>query len=350
MSFQRRSFGIARGTACAIVLALSVRAAPSRAQVATILPAGTPSTNGLQRYQVDADHSSLEFRVGFMGLSSVHGDFTTYEGTMMYDPQHAERTTVTIAILAESIDTGVAARDRDLRSPNFFDAKKYPSIVFSSTGVTPQAGGGLNVAGDLSMHGVTKAVTLKLAAIHPLTKDAWQNQRLGFAGKTSVNRKAFGIDGVAFWNNEFDPGRRAIADQVDIDVTLEAELVNMDTRDYPKAQALIARIDAEGLAAVTASLKRAAPGDNKSDGYPAFRAMIVNAAAKLRQKGRFTDGAGLYRVITSIDGQDAEAFAGLGELEFFAGERQLAVADFKRSIEADSTNTMALEYLRHLSR
>jgi polyisoprenoid-binding protein YceI len=334
---------------CAISLTLTLWVAPSQAQVATILPAGTPSANGLARYQVDADHSSLEFRVGFMGLSSVHGDFTAYEGTMMYDPQHVERTTITLAILAASIDTGVAARDKDLRSPNFFDAKQYPVIVFSSTGVAPQAGGGLTVSGDLTMHGVTKPITLKLASIHPLTKDAWQNQRIGFVGKTSVNRKAFGIDGVAFWNNEFDPGRRAIADQVDIDVTIEAELVNMDTRDYPKAQALIARIDAEGLTAVTASLRRAAP-DSKSDAFPAFRATLVNAAAKLRQRGRFADGAGLYRVLTALNTQDAEAFAGLGELEFFSGERQLAVADFKRSVQADATSTMALEYLRHLSR
>jgi len=348
MGSKRRNFLATVAAVCAFILASAPWAAPARAQVATILPAGAPSTNGLARYQVDADHSSLEFRVGFMGLSSVHGDFTTYEGTMMYDAQHPERTTVTLAILTESIDTGVAARDKDLRSANFFDAKKYSTIVFSSTGVTPQAGG-LTVAGGLTMHGVTKPVILKLAVIHPLTKDAWQNQRIGFAGKTSVNRKAFGIDGVAFWNNEFDPGRRAIADQVDIEVTLEAELVNMDTRDYPKAQALIARIDAEGLAVVTASLRSAAP-DSKSDAFPSFRAMLFNASAKLRQRGRFADGAALYRILTNLSSQDAEAFAGLGELEFFAGERQLALADFKHSVDADSTNTMALEYLRHLSR
>ena len=94
---------------------------------------------------------------------------------------------------------------------------------------------------DVTLHGVTKSVSLTLSALHPLAKDAWQNQRMGFVGKTSVNRKAYGIDGIAFWNSEFDPGRRAIADQVDIDVTIEAELVNMDTRDFPKAQALIAR-------------------------------------------------------------------------------------------------------------
>jgi polyisoprenoid-binding protein YceI len=349
MVSERRIVRVALGAALALLLVLTVRAVATQAQVATILPSGAPTLNGLQRYQVDADHSSLEFRVGFMGLSSVHGDFTAYEGTMMYDPQHAERTTITLAILSDSIDTGVAARDRDLRSPNFFDAKKYPAIAFSSTGVTPQAGGGLSVTGDLTMHGVTKPVTLKLAALHPLTRDAWKNQRIGFVGKTRVNRKDFGIDGVAFWNNEFDPGRRAIADQVDIDVTLEAELVNMDTRDYPKAQALIARIDAEGLPAVVASLKAAAP-DGKSDAYPAFRAMLVNATAKLRQKGRYADGVALYRILTGLNAQDAEALAGLGELEFFSGDRQLAVADFQRSLDADSTSTMATEYLRHLRR
>jgi len=334
--------------ACALTVAPGFGIRPARAQVATILPAGTPSLNGLTRYQIDADDSSLEFRVAFMGVSTVHGNFTSYEGTMMYDPQHVNRTSITLAILTESINTAVPARDRDLRSPNFFDAKKYPVIMFTSTAVkASRYANSMDVIGNLTMHGTTRPIVLALYNQHRLVKDAWQNRRIGFFGAAGVNRKDFGIDGIAFWNNEFDPGRRAISDKVEINFEIEAELVNMDTRDFPKAQALIARIDGEGLTAVAASLKRAAP-DAKSDAYPAFRSMLVNAAAKLRQRGRFADGAGLYTVLTDLDGKDAEAFAGLGELEFFLGERQRAVADFKRAVEADPTSTMALEYLRHL--
>lgn len=339
-----------RARACAafaIVFALAapLAPAPSAAQVATILPAGAAKLP-FQRLQVDTDHSAVEFRVGFMGVSSVHGDFGTWEGTMMYDPAHFERSTVTIAILAESINTSVPARDRDLRSDHFFDVKKYPYITFTSSSIAAR-GSGYTVTGNLTMHGVTKTVALELTPLHPLVKDAWQNQRMGFVGKTVLNRKDYGIDGIAFWNNEFDPGRRAIADRVDIDFTLEAELVNMDTRDFPKAQALIKRIDSEGLQPALAAVRAAAPAP-RAETFPAYRSMLANAGSKLRQSGRFTDAAALYRTLTELDPADAEAFAALAEAELFSGDRTRAVADFKRSVAADATNTTALEYLRHL--
>ena len=329
----------------ALAIAAALTALPARSQVATLLPPGAVKLP-FQRLAVDTDHSAVEFRVGFMGMSSVHGSFGTWEGTMMYDPAHFERTTVSIAIAADSINTSVAARDRDLRSDRFFDVKKFPYITFASTGIVPH-GKDYTVTGSLTMHGVTKTVALELTPVHPLAKDAWQNQRMGFTGKLSLNRKDYGIEGIAFWNNEFDPGRRAVADQVDIDFTVEVEVVNMDTRDFPKAQALIKRIDTDGLPAVLAAVRSGAP-DAHADAFPAYRAMLVNAGSKLRQSGRFADAAGVYRTLTELDPRDAEALAGLGEAELFAGDKRRAVTDFKRSVAADPTNTAALEYLRHL--
>ncbi len=313
---QRRS---ALAGALAIVMTIAFAPIPSRAQVATLLPPGAVKLP-FQRIAVDTDHSAVEFHVGFMGMSSVHGSFGTWEGTMMYDPAHFERTTVTIAILADSINTSVTARDRDLRSDHFFDVKKFPYITFASTGIAP--------------HGKDYTVTGSL-------------QRMGFTGKLALNRKDYGIEGIAFWNNEFDPGRRAVADQVDIDFTVEAELVNMDTRDFPKAQALIKRIDADGLTASLAAVRSGAP-DAHADAFGAYRAMLTNAGSKLRQSGRFADAAGVYRTLTELDPRDAEALAGLGEAELFAGDKRRAVIDFKRSVAADPSNTAALEYLRHL--
>ncbi|HEV2738109.1 MAG TPA: YceI family protein [Candidatus Elarobacter sp.] len=338
---------IQRRFACAGALAIvaALAAPPARSQVATLLPPGAVKLP-FQRLAIDTDHSAVEFRIGFMGMSSVHGSFGTWEGTMMYDPAHFERTTVTIAIAADSINTSVPARDRDLRSDHFFDVKKFPYITFASTGIASH-GKDYTVTGSLTMHGVTKTVALELAPVHPLAKDAWQNQRMGFTGKLTLNRKDYGIEGIAFWNNEFDPGRHAVADQVDIDVTVEAEVVNMDTRDFPKVQALIKRIDADGLPAALAAVRSGAP-DAHADAFAAYRAMLANTGSKLRQSGRFADAAGVYRTLTELDPRDAEALAGLGEAELFAGDKRRAVTDFKRSVAADPTNTAALEYLRHL--
>ncbi len=332
------------GAVC--LFALSLIAAPSVAcsQTATILPA--PAAAGMQRYEIDTDHSALEFRVGFMGVSSVHGDFASWEGTVMYDPAHVERMTATLVVAADSISTSVPARDRDLRSDHFFDVKKYPYITFSSSRMAPH-GTGYTLTGDLTMHGVTKPVALELTQLHPLVKDAWQNQRLGFTGTTKLNRKDFGIEGIAFWNNEFDPGRRAIADSVDIDVTIEMELANMVTRTFPQAEGLVKRIDADGADAVVASVRPSAP-DPHAPEFAAFRSMVVNAAAKLRQAGRFSAAAALYRMLAAVDPSDSKAFSGAGEMALFTGDKRRAAADFKHALGLDASNTVAAEYLRHL--
>ena len=333
----------------ALVLALATMLAPCGgvAQTATILPPTASALPGLERYQIDTDHSSLEFRVRFMGLSTVRGSFQTWEGAVMYDPQHPERLTGTIAILAESISTGVAARDRDLRSDHFFDVQKFPYLMFTSTRIGARAGGGYSLSGDLTLHGVTKPVVISLVLAHPLMKDAWGNQRLGFTGTTTINRKDFGIEGTAFWNNEFDPGRRAIADDVAIDAAIELELVNMLSRTFPKAEALVKRIDTEGLDATVASTRSGAPDPHSPD-FAAFRTMLSNAALKLRQAGRFSEAAALCRVLAGIDPKDAEALAALAEFELLGGDKKRAVADFKRALAADPTNAVAVEYLRHL--
>jgi polyisoprenoid-binding protein YceI len=338
-----------RVSTIALVLAFACTAAlvpaTSSAQVSPLLPAGAAKLP-FQRLQFDTDHSAVEFRVGFMGLSTVHGDFGRWEGTMMYDPAHFERSTVSVTIVADSINTSVPARDRDLRSDHFFDTKKYPFITFSSTGIAPR-GQGYTVTGNLTMHGVTKTVALELTPVHPLVKDAWRNERIGFVGKTSLNRKDYGIEGIAFWNNEFDPGKRGIADQVEIDVTVEAELVNMDRRNSPKIEELMKRIDADGITAALAGVRTAAP-DPKAEAYAAYRSPVANAGWKLCQAGRFADAAAVFRTLSAIDPTDAEALAALGEAELLGGDRKRAVADFKRAVAADPTNTMALEYLRHL--
>jgi tetratricopeptide (TPR) repeat protein len=189
---------------------------------------------------------------------------------------------------------------------------------------------------------------ISLVATHPLARDGWGNQRIGFTGTTTISRKDFGIDATAFWNNEFDPGRRGIGDAIEIDAAIELEAVNMGTRSAPKAEALVKRIDADGLDATVASVRSGAPADPKGSEFAAYRTIVANAALILRQAGRFREGAALCAVLTAIDPKDAETLSAQAELELLAGERKRAVGDFKRALAADPTNTVAAEYLRHL--
>jgi polyisoprenoid-binding protein YceI len=114
-------------------------------------------------WQLDPNHSSAQFSVRHMGISTVRGAFTKVSGTVSYDPADPSKTTLEATIDANSIDTRVERRDNDLRSPNFFDVAKYPTLTFKSKHVEGAGTGKLKITGDLTIHGVTKEVVLDVS-------------------------------------------------------------------------------------------------------------------------------------------------------------------------------------------
>lgn len=158
------------------------------AQAATFASLAGASGLAVQRLDIDSPHSSIEFAVKFMGLSTVRGAFSEFGGTLMYDPADVTRSSIAVVIRTASINTNVDVRDRDLRSRNFFDAEKYPLITFTSTRVD-RDGDRFTARGAFSMHGVTKEISIPFTRLHPLSRDAWGNQRVGFLGHTTLNRK-----------------------------------------------------------------------------------------------------------------------------------------------------------------
>src|SRR5690242_11201848 len=113
-----------------------------------------------QEWQIDPAHSAAQFSVKHLGISTVRGAFSKVSGTVQYDPADPSKTVINATIDASSIDTRVQMRDNDLKSPNYFDVQKFPTITFKSKRVAKAADGKLSVIGDLTMHGVTKEVTL----------------------------------------------------------------------------------------------------------------------------------------------------------------------------------------------
>lgn len=164
-------------------------------------------------WQLDPNHSAAHFAVRHMGISTVRGAFAKLSGTVQYDAAHPEQTAIDVTIDANSVDTRVEARDKDLRSPNFFDVEKYPTITFKSKKVEATGPGKLNVTGDLTIHGVTKEVVLKVEGPNGPNKDQRGNQHMGAAATTEVNRKDFGVNGA--------PG--GVGDVINI--TLDVEMV-----------------------------------------------------------------------------------------------------------------------------
>jgi polyisoprenoid-binding protein YceI len=146
-----------------------------------------------ETWKINPSQSSAEFAVRHMGISTVRGAFTKLSGSVQYDPADVSKTVVDVTIDTDSVDTRVAARDKDLRSEKYFDVQKFPTIMFKSTH-TEQAGTGkLKIAGDLTLHGVTKEVVLDIDGPTPVVKDEKGILHMGASATSSLNRTDFGM-------------------------------------------------------------------------------------------------------------------------------------------------------------
>jgi polyisoprenoid-binding protein YceI len=174
----------------------------------------TVSAAAQDTWQLDPPHSSAQFSVRHLGVSTVRGAFTKVSGSVVYDPANLSKSSIQATIDASSVDTRVDMRDNDLRSPRFLDAQKYPTITFQSRKVEAAGAGKLKVTGDLTLHGVSKEVVLDVDGPTPSIKDPMGKDRLraGASATTKINRNDFGITSL--------PG--AIGD--DITITLDIEM------------------------------------------------------------------------------------------------------------------------------
>jgi polyisoprenoid-binding protein YceI len=168
------------------------------------------------RWDIDVGHSAIHFWARHMVISKVHGRFARWSGAIALDPQDLARSSVEVRIDAASIDTQVADRDAHLRSADFLDAEKHREIVFRSRRVERGADG-LRVVGDLTLHGVTREVTLD-AEFAGTGKDPWGNERAGFSAKASLDRRDYGL----VWNAALETGGVLVGEKIEISIELEA--------------------------------------------------------------------------------------------------------------------------------
>ena len=167
-------------------------------------------------WSIDSAHSHIGFSVKHMMVSTVRGKFKEYSGTFNLDAKDFTRSTFAGEISVASIDTGNADRDNHLRSADFFDVEKFPTLTFASTGVT-KSKDGYTLNGDLTIHGVTKPVSLELEALGG-GKDPWGNDRQLFSAKTSISRSDFGLT----WNQALEAGGVLVSDKIEIEVEIQA--------------------------------------------------------------------------------------------------------------------------------
>jgi polyisoprenoid-binding protein YceI len=167
-------------------------------------------------YEIDSTHSSAHFSVRHLMVSNVRGEFTKVSGTVKFDPENPSASSVEATIDANSISTRDPQRDGHLKSAEFLDTEKFPTITFRSKKVEIHAGGG-KVTGDLTIHGVTREVTLDVEGPSAEVKDPWGKQRIGASATTKIDRKEFGV----VWNSPLETGGVMIGDEVKINLDVE---------------------------------------------------------------------------------------------------------------------------------
>ena len=182
------------------------------------LPAAAANSN----WQIDPAHSSAQFAVRHMAISTVRGAFSKVTGTVALDDKDVTKSTVNVTIDVTTVDTREPDRDNDLRSDKFFDVAHYPSITFKSKKVDQVAPGKLKVTGDLTIRGTTKEVVLDVDGPTAPIKDPWGNTRAAATATTKINRQDFGVK----WNATLDSGGVVVGDEVSI--TIDVELVKKD--------------------------------------------------------------------------------------------------------------------------
>lgn len=176
----------------------------------------SPSLAFAAEYVIDSAHSAAQFSVKHMMVSNVRGAFSKVTGTANIDEKDLTKSTVEAVIDATTVNTNEPKRDEHLRSADFFDTAKYPTITFKSTKVE-KAGQNLKVTGDLTLHGVTKPVVLDVEGFTSEAKDPWGNTKRGGTATTKINRKDFGLG----WNSVLETGGVAVGEEVAITLDLE---------------------------------------------------------------------------------------------------------------------------------
>lgn len=170
-------------------------------------------------WNIDPVHSVAEFKVKHMMISNVKGQFTSLSGSLIRDEADITKSSVGVTIQGASINTREPDRDTHLKSADFFDVEKFPTLTFQSTKITPTGDGELAVDGDLTIHGVTRNVRFAVEGPTPPGKDPWGNTRIGASATTKINRKDFGL----VWNAALETGGILVGE--DVTLTLDVQFV-----------------------------------------------------------------------------------------------------------------------------
>jgi polyisoprenoid-binding protein YceI len=329
-------------TALAAVPPAVSTGAPAKASKAA--PPTKSLLDGLELFGVGPTHSPIEFSIGWMGLSKVRGAFSDFGGTIAFDRNDLTRSSVTLVIRTKSLTTFHERRDRDLKSADWFDVEKFPTAVFASREIVKQ-GDGYLMRGSLTLHGVTKDVEIPFT-FNGRLKDAGGDDRIGFEGRTALDRKDFGIVGPARFNAITELGKLMVGDEVDLPLAVEAiHQAPKDTLPDRAADSLWRAIVARGAAPVAKQYRdlRATTADSL---MPVNEPRLNAVGAQLLEQGRPADALEVFKLQAEQFPQSASGLTSMAWAYAILGDRQNAIANAEKAAAMNPSATRALEILR----
>ncbi len=330
------------GATCALMLFAAP--APSTAAKAPKPAPAKSLLEGLQLFQVGSAHSSIEFSVSWMGISKVRGAFSDFSGTLALDRNDLTRASATLVIRTKSLTTFNERRDRDLKSVDWFDVEKFPTAVFSSREVVKQ-GEGYLLRGPLTLRGVTKEIEIPFA-LNGFVRDQGGDERVGFEGRYTLNRKDYGIVGQARYNALMEIGKAMVGDQIELPLAIEGiRSTPKDTLQDRAADSLWRAITARGVVAVAKQYRelRATTPDSL---MPVNEPRLNAVAVQLVERGKPGDALEMFRLQAEAYPLSASGLVGMAYAAATLGDRENAVAHAEKAVALNPGATRALEILR----
>lgn len=298
-------------------------------------------------FSVESEHSYVGFSIRYMGYAMVRGRFSEFQGSVRCLEKDLSKTSITLSIDVNSIDTGSSWRDKDLKTENWFDAIAYPKIDFTSSKaeITPS---GLRITGDLTMRGITKVIAVSLDKPSGVVKDGRGDSQVIFTGSLKINRRDFGIEGKN-WDG-FKEGIIGVSDEVSVEVTILAKRINESNFRYwvsdinsPQGKIYdLAKNKGVERALTEFETMRSTPGNKVNEetlntaGYMLFKENKVNDAVVL-----FRRNVDVFPQLSMVYDSYAEALATQGNWSD-------ALKYYTLAIEKDPRNVNAREMVRHI--
>lgn len=302
-----------------------------------------------REFRIDAGHSTVEFEIPFL-YGHVRGRFDDVRGSVLIPESLHDgvgRSAAMAVIRTASINTGSAHRDDHLRSSDFFEAERFPQIVFRSGEVTGNAQA-FTLAGSLTMHGVTRPIRIPCRVALPPTRDPHHIVVAVVTGATTIARRDFGIVGSDAHNPWFDKMRSAtMGDSVRISLDIHLWAPDPDTPDSA-TQATMARIDAIGIDSAVARLRAAAARDSAA--FSSAQPSLSNVGYAMIARGETRTGFLWLHALARLLRASADAMVGVGFANERMGDTTRARIWYRQAMTADSLNTRAYVRLESLAR